>query len=405
MVSLTMLNSEINHRVSSIYDKEAYATNLPNSICAVEELRLANFRNYEKAIIKISDIRKPVVLFGDNGSGKTNILEALSLLAPGRGLRRSRLSDLKRIDNDAPWQILVNLHFPIEPMKIFTSTEKTATGLDRRFVKINGVPLKHQIELSDYVGAVWLTPVMDKIFISEPASRRRFFDRLTSLFEPSYTAMLSNYSLTLRQWTSLLKDKKNDDVWLSSLENTLSELGVAIAALRKDCIDRLNIFLENSDGAFPKASIAIKGILENMLENSPALEVEEQYKKQLKLCRISYMQKGSVPGPHNSDILVTHIGKNRLAGTCSTGEQKAVLVAIIIAHAKALGVSQARMPLILLDDIAEFLDEERKEALFDDLTKLNAQVWVTGTDKEKFRFLNNRSIFFGVNNAEITTIE
>ncbi len=399
-----MLDDDINHRVSSIYDKKSYATNLPTPICAVEELRMINFRNYEKLVIKTEDIRQPVVLFGDNGAGKTNILEALSLLAPGRGLRRARLSDLRNNNSSTPWQILVNLHFPVEPMKLLTSTEKTQSGLDRRFVKINGVPLKHQIELADYVGAVWLTPIMDKIFVADASSRRRFFDRLTSLFEPSYTAMLTNFSLTLRQWTSLLKDGSKDNTWLSSLETTLAELGVAVAALRKDSIDRLNIFLENSDGAFPKASIEIKGILENLLEKMPALEVEEQYKKQLKLSRVSYLQKGIIAGPHNSDIIVTHKGKNRPASSCSTGEQKAVLVAVILAHAKALGVAQARMPLILLDDIAEFLDEERKEALFEDLLNLHAQVWVTGTDENKFKFLKNKSLFLNVNNAVIKKI-
>ncbi len=404
-MNTAMLNSDINHRVNTVYDKKSYATELPNPICAVEELRMVNFRNYEKVVLKNPDVSKPVVLFGDNGAGKTNVLEALSLFAPGRGLRRARLSDLRMNGTQNPWQIMINLHFPVEPMKILTSVEKTQSGLDRRFVKINGVPLKHQIEMADYVSAVWLTPIMDKIFVGDASSRRRFFDRLTSVFEPSYTAMLTNFMAALRQWTSLLKDGKKDDKWLNSLECTLSELGVSIAALRKDSIDRLNVFLENADGAFPKASVAIAGVLENMLDKLPALEVEEQYKKQLKLSRATYLQKGSVAGPHNSDILVTHQGKGRLAANCSTGEQKAVLVAIIIAHAKALGVSQSRMPLILLDDIAEFLDEERKEALFHDLTKLHAQVWVSGTDKDKFKFLQGRSSFFAVDNATITPIE
>ena len=380
----------------------------------IRKLKLTNFRCYAMANMDIEP-EAPVVLFGANGAGKTNLLEAISFLAPGKGLRHARFADVARHSSfmdekitsmPLKWAVWAEVKTAgdMGDITIGTGCEPNALGenASRRAVLINGES-SSQNELAEVFSAVWITPAMDRLFGGEIAPRRRFLDRLVQAYDATHTGRTNAYANAYKQWGKLLREGCRDTAWLSSLENTMAEYGVAIAAARNDLLARLDPYLRESWGGFPKADIALDGFLENKLLAMPALAVEDAFKEKLMASRFVYADGGTVAGAHNTDLVVHH--ENGMeAALCSTGQQKALLIAIVIAHARAMASEREEAaPLMLFDEAAAHLDKARREALFEVLLSLKGQSWFTGTDSTAFASMDGKAQFFNIENAEISS--
>jgi DNA replication and repair protein RecF len=372
---------------------------------AVTRLTLTEFRNYRTLRLDVAPA--PVVLTGANGAGKTNLLEALSFLAPGRGLRRARLIDIGRrqtggrAEGLANWAVAATLATPDGPVDVGTGRDPEAdpavTG-ERRVVRIDGTPAKSQNALARLVGVAWLTPEMDRLFLEAASGRRRFLDRLAYGFAPDHAGHLGAYERAMRERARLLRDSiVPDPSWLGALEHAMAENGVAVAAARRETVERLNRAMALGAGVFPRPAVAINGTVESWLGEGPALAAEDRLRALLAGSRRQDAEAGgAAQGPHRSDLAVHHIDKDMPAALCSTGEQKALLVAIVLAAARLQAVERGAPPLLLLDEIAAHLDEARRAALFDEITALGAQAWMTGTDRRLFDALEDRAQFFTV---------
>lgn len=378
----------------------------------IEQLKLTSFRCYDALSLTLDEDLPPVVLTGHNGAGKTNILEAVSFLVPGKGLRSARLSDIsKRTPAEAclppdvtplpvRWAVSAKVRTLNGSVQIGTGRSDTS---ERRQIRIDGQQAKTQSELGAYLSAIWLTPAMDRLFCGDPASRRRFLDRLVQAFDPGHATVSTDYSYALKQWGTLLREGRVNDIWLSALEETIAANGVAIAAARRDIVARLSVFLSKEvEGLFPSAEITLTGLLENWLSEMPALDVEERFKEKLRASRHVYADGGSVPGAHTADFSVIHREKGMDAGLCSTGEQKALLISIILAQTKAQMQEKGQCPILLLDELAAHLDAHRRDALYEMLLALPAQVWLTGTDETVFSTLYQKAQFFNIKNAAVS---
>lgn len=364
---------------------------------AVRKLTVSNFRNYVSARMDIG--AGPVVLTGDNGAGKTNLLEAVSMLAPGRGLRRAKTSDLDRMGGGQPWAVAATIDSLYGEVDLGTGRDRDS---ERRLVRIKGAPARSQASLADYVNIVWLTPQMDGLFLEGSGARRRFLDRLIYGFDAAHAGRLNSYEKALRDRARLLKTGQGDDAWLGALETQMVERGIAIAAARRDMVARLDLACKAAAGPFPGASVAVSGQVEDWLGSLPAVEAEDRFASSLKEGRAQDRDHGGASvGPHRSDMAVTHLGKGMPAHLCSTGEQKAVLIAIVLAHAKLQAAEKGAPPILLLDEVAAHLDPERRQALYDTLVGLNSQSWLTGTDIEIFNGLKDRAQCFQVRQAEV----
>jgi len=381
---------------------------------AVRRLVLTEFRNYRR--LKLTAEARPIVLTGPNGAGKTNLLEALSYLAPGRGLRRARLAEVARrapeaasseAVGDVAWAVSATLAGPQGPVEIGTGREPPRAGdgqgAEKRLVRIDGAPAKSQGELAGLLSITWLTPEMDRLFLDAGAARRRFLDRLVYGFVAGHAASVSAYQRALRERTRLLRDGAGDALWLSALEADMAEAGVAVAAGRRQMIARLNQASRNDVGPFPRALVAIEGAIEEWLEELPALAAEERFRKHLHEGRRRDAEAGGAAlGPHRSDFAVRHAGHDRPAASCSTGEQKALLIAIVLATARLLALDRGAPPILLLDEVVAHLDETRRAALFDEICALRAQAWLTGTDRSLFAGLEGRAQFMDVDAGDVT---
>ena len=372
----------------------------------LKELRLTQFRSYPSLSLKLDDSLAPVVLTGSNGAGKTNLLEAISLLAPGRGLRSARLSDIAR--KEPVFQTPGITYLPVQWAvwaKVQTSLGEWSVGTgcpegqEHRQIKIDGHALKNQAELGNYLSILWLTPAMDRLFCGDPASRRRFLDRLVQTFIPEHASLLTDYNYTLKQWNTLLREGNRDSLWLSSLEEKIAACGVAIAADRKDVTARLVQFLsKKQDIPFPSAEMSLQGTLEDALNEMKALDAELYFKGILLQARHLVADGGSVTGAHTSDFSILHREKGMDAALCSTGEQKALLISIILSQTRALMQEKGQCPLLLLDEISAHLDINRREALFHLLCQLPTQIWMTGTEENAFDSLSSKSQIFNIDN-------
>lgn len=367
-------------------------------------MRLTDFRNYAELALNLEPA--PIVATGPNGAGKTNLLEAVSFLAPGRGLRQARLSEIDFRKPTAPsaepsdepatrgWAVAATIETALGPIEIGTGRVPPD---EKRVVRISGSAAKSQSALAEYVSAVWLTPQMDRVFTEGPSGRRRFLDRLAFGFDSAHAGRVNAYESAMRQRGKLLRDGAGDDVWLGVLESTMAERGVAIAAARREIADRLNRACAIGEGPFPRASLSVEGALESWLAALPAIEVEERVRHALAAGRTEMAENARAPvGPHRSDLLVHHVEKGQPAGLCSTGEQKALLIAIVLADARLRAAEHDAAPLLLLDEVAAHLDQERRDALFDEICQLNAQVWLTGTDITMFDSLQGKAQFLDV---------
>lgn len=349
----------------------------------LSRLVMTDFRSYARAELHLDG--RPVVLTGENGAGKTNLLEAVSLLSPGRGLRGAAYAEVARDGGAGGWAVAATLETADGPVRIGTGIEPGAEiGSRSRVVRIDGEQ-QGPSALAELVSMVWLTPAMDRLFVEGASERRRFLDRLVMGFDPAHGTRAGAYDRALRERNRLLADDVFDDAWLSGLEEQMAEHGVALAAARTETLARLRGALAAAqEGPFPRAVVALDGALEAALAAQPAVDVEDGFRRLLKDMRGRDAAAGrALDGPHRSDLLVRHAGKDREARQCSTGEQKALLIGIVLANARLMA-ARGRPPLLLLDEVAAHLDSERRAALFDEIIGLDLQAFMTGTDPSLF---------------------
>lgn len=373
---------------------------------AVSRLTLTDFRSY--AGLRLDVDPRPVVVTGANGAGKTNLLEALSFLAPGRGLRAVHLGQIgrqlaPRANSDRPWAVAVTLATPDGPVDMGTGL--SAAAAERRTVHINGQPVKGVAALARHLGVLWLTPAMDRLFVDGPGSRRKFLDRLVTAFDADHAGRIAAYDHAYRQRLRLLRDGSGDAPWFAALEDTMARHGIALAAGRHDLVARLNRDLATTPGLFPAATLAMVGTVDGWLAAMPAVDAEDALRRSLWDERRGVMGAGA--GPHRSDLGVAmvapgHPSHGQPAALCSTGEQKALLISILLAQARLQRAKRGHAPLLLLDEIAAHLDQNRRAALFGEVLRLGAQAWMTGTDAGLFRELGESAQFFAAESGALS---
>jgi len=372
-------------------------------------LALTDFRNYGRGEL-LAD-RRPLVLTGPNGAGKTNLLEAVSFLVPGRGLRQARLSEVDRAAGavrPGAWGVSATVCRDGDAVEIGTGRDPgqpAEAGRERRLVKINGAFAGGPSALADHLAVIWLTPQMDRLFLDSAGARRRFLDRLVYGLDPDHARRLARYDHALQERSQILRQGGPgtwDAAWLAALEQQIAEGGVAIAAARRELLERLGHALARGVGPFPQAALALVGAVEGWLAEMPALAVEDRFRAQLAADRPRDAESGGAHcGTHRSDLGVTHLARGLPAAQCSTGEQKALLLSIVLAEARVQIESRGVAPLLLLDEVVAHLDAIRRAALFEEILALDLQAWLTGTEAALFADLGDRAQFFGVRDAVI----
>lgn len=353
---------------------------------SLRQLVLTDFRNY--SFIRLELNARPVLITGLNGAGKTNLLEAVSFLSHGRGLRNSKLDEPDRWHDSRQhhWGVAATLCSGAEETRIGTGHEAGIGDIaSKRVIKLDGERIKSQAMLSNITSIMWLTPQMDGLFLDSASTRRKFFDRLVGVFDSDHPSRLYAYEHHVRERMRLLQDF-SDPNWLNVVERKMAERAVAIAAARLEMVERLQHYIELAPTCFPKCTITITGWVERQLEQGlPAREVEDMLVTSLQRYREEdRLSKRTTLGVHRSDFLVIYSEKQMPAAQCSTGEQKALLLSIIMAEARAKTERKAIAPIILLDEVVAHLDASRRQYLYDEMLALKAQVWMTGTDISSF---------------------
>ncbi|WP_375684792.1 DNA replication/repair protein RecF [Bartonella sp. AP1QHHD] len=367
---------------------------------AVRQLKLLRYRNYSFFNIHFSG--QHVVFTGHNGAGKTNLLEALSFLSPGRGLRRAVYSDVSFVDGGGGgFVVFARLECALYgEVKIGTAFEVSDNS---RKVHINGVNESSDC-LTDYCHISVLTPSMDGLFTGPSLERRNFLDRMVLAIDPLHRRRIADYDRAMRARNRLFLDGNEDCAWFDALEKQMAELATAISAARVDVIRLLNDMFTQmpSHIPFPRAFLQIDGFLETALSEISATEVEEQFCDRLRHNRAMDRAAGrTLEGPHRADLQVFYADKNRAATSCSTGEQKALLTGLVLCHARLTGMMSERSPILLLDEMAAHLDSHRRAALFDILDDLAVQTFMTGTDRLLFDDLKGRAEFFEIKDGAL----
>ncbi|MBZ9770516.1 DNA replication/repair protein RecF [Mesorhizobium sp. CA6] len=369
----------------------------------VSKLILTNFRNYATLSLELAP--GAVVLSGDNGAGKTNLLEAISFLTPGRGLRRAPYGDVAREGGDGGFALHARIEGPGGQVEIGTGISGgDAAGEGGRKVRINGAPARSAEDMLEWLRVVWLTPAMDGLFRGPAADRRRFLDRLVLAIDPGHGQRALDYEKAMRGRNRLLTEGSRDGAWFDAIETQMAETGVAIAAARAELIRLLAAMIDRlpGSGPFPQADISLAGDLESEVAAAPAVDVEERFRRALANGRERDRAAGrTLDGPHRSDLVVRHRPKSMPAELCSTGEQKALLVGIVLSHARLTGEMSGLTPILLLDEIAAHLDAGRRAALFSILEELNCQAFMTGTDAALFSSLAGRAQFLTVDHGNV----
>lgn len=367
-----------------------------SSALAVTKLRLRQFRNYETLDLQLA--QGPVVLTGANGAGKTNLLEAVSLLAPGRGLRRAKLFDMDRSCGGA-WSLEAIVEGGEDVLDIETGRSDQS---DRRYLNLFGQAAASQHELAQFVSLVWLTPAMDRVLAEGAGDRRRFLDRLVLAIYPDHARQVTAYEKAMRERSTALRGGRHDSIWLDALERQMAEPALAVAAARRELVAGLNEVLQNSDLPMPRVELAIDGDVENDLAVLPAVEAEQQFAARLAASRARDTQIGGAGyGPHRSEFSARDGDKDEPAARCSTGRQKVMLLAIILGEARLRQLRHGDLPIILLDEVAAHLDLRRRGELCDALSQTGAQTWLTGTDASLFNELASRAQFFHVDQGQL----
>jgi len=360
---------------------------MPATPARILRVSLSNFRSYRAASLATTADR--IVLVGPNGAGKTNLLEAISFLSPGRGLRRATLDEVAFSEGDGSWAVSAEVEGAYGLATLGTGIEAPKPDQPTtRLYRIDREPAGSAADFADHVRVIWLTPAMDGLFTGPASERRRFLDRLVLAVDPSHGSRVSALERSLRSRNRLLENAQADTHWLDAVERETAELAVAVATLRAETVNRLQIALAESQGAatvFPFAEIALKGWMEEAMLSLPASDIEQRYRTVLRDNRARDAAAGrTLEGPHLTDLAVVYGPKGISASDASTGEQKAVLIRLVLANATLLAGMTGRAPVLLLDEVVAHLDPGRRRALFEALAELGAQVWMTGADPQAF---------------------
>ncbi|MGD0148925.1 MAG: DNA replication/repair protein RecF [Xanthobacteraceae bacterium] len=352
----------------------------------VRRLTLNNFRNYHAASLETG--AKTIVLVGPNGAGKTNLIEAISFFAPGRGLRRANLDEVAFSEGDGSWAAAAEIEGALGLATLGTGIERpledSATTL--RKCRIDREPVGSAAAFADHLRVVWLVPAMDTLFVGAPSERRRFLDRLALAVDAEHGSRVNALERSLRSRNRLLEEARPDTHWLDAVEHETAELAVAVAGQRVETVRRLDgVLASRRASAFPPAEIALDGWMEKLIPEHPAIEIEERYRAVLRDNRARDAAAGRTSdGPHLTDLKVTYAQKGIAAADASTGEQKALLIGLVLAHGRLIAEMTGFAPILLLDEIVAHLDPARRAALHIELAQLGGQVWMTGADPALF---------------------
>jgi len=373
---------------------------------SIRRLTLTNFRSYHAAQITL-DRLGPVVLTGANGTGKTNLIEAISLLAPGRGLRRATMEELAFSEGDGGWAVSAEIEGMLGLATLGSGLDPPAgeDSSSSRKCRIDRESVGSAAAFADHLRIIWLTPAMDPLFNGPASERRRFLDRLVLAVDAQHSSRVAALERSLRSRNRLLENAPNDPHWLDAVEHETAEVAVAVAAARVETVKRLSAALDASRSQapeFPQAEIALQGWMEQLLPDQSAVAIEDRYRALLKENRARDAAAGrTLDGPHLSDLAVTHPAKRIPAADASTGEQKALLIRLVLAHASLIKQMTGFAPLLLLDEVIAHLDPARRAALYDALSSLGAQVWMTGADAAAFGDVTGRADMFVVRNGQV----
>lgn len=366
----------------------------PPAASLITRLMLQDFRTYASLDLAVS--RPLVALVGENGAGKTNILEAISLFMPGRGLRRAELSDMARQGGSGSFAVSVALETPYGEHRLGTGLERMSDeARASRICRVDGLPASSPAAFAEHLRLVWLTPDLDALFRGPAGDRRRFLDRLVLAVDAEHGARVNALERALRSRNRVLEDTPDDRLWLDALEREVAELAIAVAAARRETVERLAaLILATRDDAspFPFATLTLEGEIDALVATLPAVDAEDRYRAMLRDARSRDRAAGrTLIGPQATDLLVRHGPKDIPAAMASTGEQKALLIGLVLAHARLVGSMSGIAPFILLDEVAAHLDPKRRAGLFDTLESLGGQVWMTGADPGLFTELEGRA--------------
>lgn len=374
---------------------------------AITRLTLTEFRNYRD--VRLITPARLVALTGANGAGKTNVLEAISLLAPGRGLRGATFEEVARQGGSGSWAIAAEIETSAGPLSAGTawSSQPDAGDGGSRLVVIDGEVQKGLGALGEHMRVLWLTPAQDRLFAGPASDRRRFLDRLVAASDPEHGARILVFEKVMRERNLLLAEPRSDATWLTSLEAQMAEAAVAISAARLIGLEALqtHIGAGRSESSFPWAEIAIEGEIEALVSQKPAVQVEDEYRRILRDSRGLDRAAGrTLRGPHRSDLAVVHGPKAMPAGQCSTGEQKALLIGLVLAQARAVRAGAGVSPILLLDEVAAHLDRARRRSLLEALAALGSQSWMTGTDAQLFEAIGAEGAVFHVEDGLVREV-
>jgi|TARA_B100001758_G_scaffold127482_1_gene109620 DNA replication and repair protein RecF len=366
----------------------------------IKSLKLINFRSHSDFSLSLSG--KPLAIIGDNGAGKTNILEAISLLSPGRGIRNSKFSEMVKDDNSMPWGVNFNILSNGKNYEVSSGLRDNQKGRD---IKINSKKVSGSSALPEIILLSWLTPSMDQIFNETPSYRRRFIDRLCAVYEKNHTKNIKIYEKLMAERNSSFKSKVLDNVWLDALENQMSDVSIAIAETRLTFISDLNKVLEtNLDPVWPRAHLEIYGFVENLVSSWNSGKAKEMLCNEFKNNRErDFFSKRTNEGVHRSDLLVNEKNKKIEAKKCSTGEQKSLLMGIILSHLELVSSFKSRYPVLLLDEVLAHFDKIRRKSFFKQIQEIGSQIIMTGTDISVFEELGDLEIYH-LNNKKVTDI-
>jgi DNA replication and repair protein RecF len=376
------------------------------SATRIRRLTLTNFRSYHAAQIAVD--ATSVVLVGPNGAGKTNLIEAISFLMPGRGLRRATTDEVACSEGDGSWAVAADVEGELGLASLGTGIDArdTERPLHSRRFRIDREPIPSASGFADHLRVIWLVPAMDGLFNGPASERRRFLDRLVLAVDAEHASRVSALERALRSRNRLLEGPRPDPHWLDAVEHETAELAVAVAALRSETVERLQAAIRartEPASPFPAAEIALDGWMEKLLPHHPAVEIEDRYRVVLKQNRARDAAAGrTLDGPHLTDLKVAYAAKNIPASDASTGEQKALLIGLVLAHATLLASQSGFAPILLLDEVVAHLDPGRRTSLYDELERLGAQVWMTGADPAAFAAIERRATVFEVRPGQVT---
>ncbi|WP_230529832.1 DNA replication/repair protein RecF [Microvirga roseola] len=364
----------------------------PLSASRITRLILQDFRTYASLDLSVS--RQLVALVGENGAGKTNVLEAISLFMPGRGLRRAELAEMARQSGAGAFAVSATLDTPYGEHRLGTGLEQNGERASR-ICRIDGMPASSPTAFAEHLRVVWLTPDLDALFRGPAGDRRRFLDRLVLAVDAEHGARVNALERALRSRNRVLEDNPDDRLWLDALEREVAELAIAVVAARRETVERLAALIletRKEDSPFPFATMGLEGEIDALVATLPAVDAEDRYRAILRDSRARDRAAGrTLVGPQASDLLVRHGPKDIPAGTASTGEQKALLIGLVLAHARLVASMSGIAPFVLLDEVAAHLDPRRRAGLYAALESLGGQVWMTGADPSLFAELEGRA--------------